>query len=85
MKIYNNLNMESVRNLDYGDIFKEQITPYQRFDIQKVKANANVKNARELEKEGKNIAEMLKDVKSKFKVNANVAVENDWSKRLKAI
>ena len=58
--------MESVRNLDYIEIFNENITPYTQVDFQKIKPNTTIKNIRDLEKEGKAISEILKDAKSKL-------------------
>ena len=57
--------MDSVRTLDYFDLFKESITPYSMLDLTKIKPSG-ISTPKELEKEGKSICEILKDVKSKM-------------------
>jgi hypothetical protein len=56
---------KSVRKLDYFDIFKDSITPYVMIEISKIKPNITINNAKDLEKEGKNIGDVLIDVKCK--------------------
>jgi hypothetical protein len=58
--------MESVRNLDYEEIFKDHFTPYSYVDIFKIKPNETIKTPKDLEKEGKLIHDILRDVKSKL-------------------
>ena len=78
--------MESVRNLDYIQIFNDQITPYGPLDVQNFKPNSTIKTPKDLEKESKTICEILKDAKSKFyKKFVTMFLETDWSVRMKAI
>ena len=55
-----------VRSIDYYEIFKDQLTSYSLFDLSSIKQNKTIKTAKDLEKEGKAISDVLKDLKSKF-------------------
>ena len=58
---------------DFEELFRAYLTPYQPVDLSNIKANRDIKTAKDLDKEALRIGDVLRNKK------------NDWSLRLKAI
>ena len=87
-------HMNYLKSIDYTALFRDHLSLYQLVDHTKIKDISTIKTARDLDKEAKVISETLRDVKSKYFPSTTITfilpylsscVENDWSKRLKAL